>query len=391
MTIDHTKKILVCPLDWGLGHAARDVSIIQRLVNRNYEVILACDGQARELLQSEFPALEILEFRSLVRIRYSKFLPAWLKITLLSPLLLVEIFAEHIMLRRITKRIRPDIIISDNRYGLWIRGIPSILVTHQLNIRLPRLARFLEYPASLVLRLLCSRFNRCWIPDFPGKPNLSGDLSHRYRLPVNAAFIGALSRLTRTTREKRPEPGGEMTFPVSFPRPDTELSGRIIHAGLPPVKKLKLVILLSGPEPQRSSLQKIILKQVLHIEEPCVVLLGQPGKQKRTDLSSTLTTYSHLPAAELKRLLIAAEYVICRAGYTSIMDLALLGKKALIIPTPGQTEQEYLAATLSEKGLFLSCSQNELDIPTAMNKLASFSPSFNFPHDDLLGAELDRL
>jgi UDP:flavonoid glycosyltransferase YjiC (YdhE family) len=379
-TLDHTKKILVCPLDWGLGHAARDVAIIQRLVDRHYEVILACDGQARELLQSEFPALEILEFRSLVRIRYSRFLPAWLKITLLSPLLFFEIVTEHIMLRMITKRIRPDIIISDNRYGLWIRGIPSILVTHQLNIRLPRLVRFLEYPVALVLRLLCSRFKRCWIPDFPGELNLSGDLSHRYRLPANAVFIGALSRFVPGSGEQRPEPGGGMTLSDSF-----------LHPGLPPAKKLKLVILLSGPEPQRSILQKIILKQVLHIEESCVVLLGQPGKQKRTDLSSTLTTYNHLPAAELKRLLLAAEYVICSAGYTSIMDLALLGKKALIIPTPGQTEQEYLAATLPEKGLFLSCSQNELDIPAAMNKLASFSPSFGFPHEDLLGAELDRI
>jgi UDP:flavonoid glycosyltransferase YjiC (YdhE family) len=210
----------------------------------------------------------------------------------------------------------------------------------------------------MALRLLYSRFNRCWIPDFPGEPNLSGDLSHRYRLPANAAFIGVLSRFS---------------------------------PGPPPEKKLKLVILLSGPEPQRSSLQKIILKQVLHFEGSCVVLLGQPGKQKRTDLSSTLTTYSHLPAAELQRLIITAEHVICRAGYTSIMDLALLGKKALIIPTPGQTEQEYLADSLSEKGLFLSCRQNELDIRAATDQLAFFSPTFSFPKDDLLGAEMDRL
>ena len=384
-TINHTKKILVCPLDWGLGHASRDVAIIQRLVDRHHKVILACDGGAYELLRSEFPELEMIRFRSHVRIRYSRFLPAWLKITLLSPLLLCEIIAEHFILKRIVDRVHPDVIISDNRYGLWNRGIKSILISHQLSIRLPRFARFLEYPAYLVLRAFTGKFDRCWIPDFPGEMNLSGDLSHRYRIPGNTVFIGAFSRFVR-------DAGKLSANGVSADQiPETYAPDLTVHPGLPPARSIDLVVLLSGPEPQRSSLQKIILKQVLAIKGSCVVLLGQPGKSRRVDLSSILSTYSHLTAADLRHLLLSARYVICRAGYTGIMDLALMRKKALIIPTPGQTEQEYLADYLSEKGLFLACSQNELDIESALEKLAGFNPTFSFPVEDLFEPELNGI
>jgi len=357
------KKILVCPLDWGLGHAARDVPIIQRLLDRGHRVILAGDGAALELLSAEFPELESHRFGSLVRIRYSRRLPAWLKITLLSPLLLYEVFAEHFRLRRIIREVRPDLIISDNRYGLWNRRVKSILITHQLSIRLPHFARFLEYPAYLAVKAFIGRFDRCWVPDYPGDENLSGELSHRYRLPSNAVFIGAISRFVR--------PPGKQSI----------LSARPVN----------LVILLSGPEPLRSQLQKALLRQVLLLETGCVILQGLPGKYKRVDLTPTVSMYSHLPAGELRNLLLASENIICRAGYTGIMDLALLKKKALIIPTPGQTEQEYLAAYLSGKGMFLSSRQDELDIETALEDLGEFKPAFSLPEKDLLTPVLEEL
>jgi hypothetical protein len=188
------KKILVCPLDWGLGHASRDVPIIQRLVDMDHEVVLAGDGAAMDLLRTEFPELESLYLRSVIRMRYSRRLPAWLKITLLSPLLFIEIFSEHLSIRRIIRDIKPDVLISDNRYGLWNRRVRSILITHQLSIRLPRFARFLEYPFHVVIRAFIGKFDRCWIPDYPGEANLSGELSHRYPLTGNSAFIGVISR-----------------------------------------------------------------------------------------------------------------------------------------------------------------------------------------------------
>ncbi|MFC2113404.1 glycosyltransferase [Bacteroidota bacterium] len=350
------KRILVCPLDWGLGHAARDVAIIKRLADLGHEVIIAADGGALDLLSAEFPELETLRFRSRVRIRYSIHLPAWLKITLLSPLLMYEVVAEHFRLRRLIRRLRPDVVISDNRYGLWNRRVTSILITHQLSIRLPRFASFLEYPAYQVMKAFISKFDQCWIPDFPGDVNLSGELSHLYSPPRNAVYIGAISR---------------------FVAPDQPFSFQA-------VTPIDLVILLSGPEPQRSQLQKIVLKQALFLEARCVILQGLPGNLKRTDLTPTVSMYNHLSAGELKHLLLATDKIICRAGYTGIMDLFLMKKKTLIIPTPGQTEQEYLAEYLAGKKLFLSCDQDDLDIEASLEELDEFHPDFNLPEEDLL-------
>ncbi|MFC2080803.1 glycosyltransferase [Bacteroidota bacterium] len=398
--IQGKKKILVCPMNWGLGHAVRDVPIIQRLVDLGHEVILAGKGAPLDLLRAEFPELETQRLGSLLRVRYSLRLPAWLKITFLSPLILYEIFFEHYRLRRIIRRVRPDLIISDNRYGLWHRRVPSILITHQLSIRLPAFASFLEIPVNVMIRTFIEQFDRCWIPDFPGENNLSGDLSHRYPPPRNSVFIGAISRFTSGsspgTSQIIPKPGHSTSKPghsTVKPGQSTPKSGH--YSGEPPgsstAKPLDLLILLSGPEPQRSVLENIILKQVFSLDARCVILQGLPGKAKRTDLTSTVSMYSHLPAAELRQLLYFAENVICRAGYTGIMDLALMRKKTLIIPTPGQTEQEYLAEYLARKGMFLTCSQDQLSIPSALKDMGDFNPLFNLPDKDFLQSELDRI
>jgi len=356
-------RVLVCPLNWGLGHAARDIPIIRHLTGIGYEVFMAGDGPAIELLRTEFPELETIPFRSIVKIRYSAHLPAWLKITLLSPLLFYEIFSEHLRLGRIIRKLRPSLIISDNRYGLWNRRVHSILITHQLSIPLPRIARFLEYPAYLVAGAFIGKFDRCWIPDFPGSRNLSGKLSHRYKPPGNSVFIGALSRFHLNS---------EVAVKTSENR-------------------VKLLMILSGPEPQRSRLHNNILAQVMGFRERCVILEGRPGKLKRVDLTSTVTSYNHLPASELNGLIQSAENVICRAGYTGIMDLALMRKKALIIPTPGQTEQVYLADYLSSKGMFLTCGQDDLDLIQVLEDLDQFTPVFNLPDEVFPNKKLEDL
>jgi UDP:flavonoid glycosyltransferase YjiC (YdhE family) len=357
-------KILICPLNWGLGHAARDVPIIERLLEKGHTVELAGDGTALELLKAEFPGLKTHPFRSLVRIRYSLHLPAWLKITILSPLLLYEIITEHFRFKRILRRTKPRVVISDNRYGLWNHKVLSILVTHQISLKLPGFIKFLEYPVYLAMKMVTGSFDRCWIPDFPGEQNLSGELSHRYKTPRNAVFIGAVSRFAPRQRG---------TYAVEKEEESIDLS-----------------ILLSGPEPQRSQLQKIVLKQVLHLECRCVILQGIPGKTGRTDLTSYVTMYSHLNSSELRNLLRLSKYVICRSGYTGIMDLALMKKKAMIIPTPGQTEQEYLARFLTARGMFLSCRQEDLELGRAIGQLSEFNPALNLFPVELPVADLPR-
>ena len=358
-------RILVCPLNWGLGHASRDVPLIQRLVKAGHEVILAGDGLPLKFLETEFPRLERIHFPSTVRITYFNRLPAWLKIFLLSPCLLYGIFIEHHRLKKIIRTHRPDLVISDNRYGLWSPLVKCFLITHQCSIRLPFPLRFLEYPAALVLKRLIENFDRCWIPDHPGKQNLSGDLSHRFSLPANAEFIGPLSRF-------------------SVPGTGTAMIEGLPHNMVANLQEPFLMIMLSGPEPQRTRLENAILKQIPGLPVTIMILQGKPGMEKTLEIGPRQFLISHLPTPILEKVLGNASSVICRSGYSSIMDLVTRQKKAMLIPTPGQTEQEYLAEYLSGIGIFLSCSQKELDLQRMIPELEQFEPVFDFPDQDYL-------
>jgi uncharacterized protein (TIGR00661 family) len=267
-------------------------------------------------------------------------------------------------LKKIVRKIRPDLVISDNRYGLWSENVKSILITHQCSIKFPGFMKFLEYPAALFIRLLIEGFDDCWIPDYPGPQNLSGDLSHRFPPPSNATYIGPISRF-------------------SIPVIPHEKAEKLPHADL--------LIMLSGPEPQRTRLEKTVLKQVQALSVSTIILQGLPGKNETIEIGPHHTMISHLPSRELKGLIQNARFIICRSGYSSIMDLAGLKKKALIIPTPGQTEQEYLADYLAEKGMFLSCSQHDFDLSAALPELEEFEPEFILPGEDYLKKNIEDL
>ena len=360
------KRILVCPLNWGLGHASRDIVIIRRLIDRGHEVIIAADGQALGMLKAEFPQLEFIRFGSSVTITYFRTLPVWLKILLLSPFLGFETLREHFRLKSIVRQTGADMVISDNRYGLWHSRIPSVLITHQLNPRLPRFLKFLELPVAGIIRMMIKQFHRCWVPDLPGEDKLTGYLAHKYTLPANVIFTGPLSRFM-------PDPSR---------KPDKETGSQINNPDL--------LILISGPEPQRSKLENIILEKVGEIKLKTVILQGLPGELKSRKIGEHITVYSHLDSDKIKGLLENSRYIICRGGYTGIMDLVTLGKAALIIPTPGQTEQEYLASYLSNKGVLMAMEQKNLDLMEAIRQLEGFKTTQTLPENNLLDAELDR-
>lgn len=366
-------RILICPLNWGLGHASRDALIIKKLLDAGHEVILAGEGMPLNFLETEFPELKSIHLPSSIRITYFKHLPAWLKIFILSPFLLYSFIIERYRLKKIVRKIRPNVIISDNRYGLWSENVKSILITHQCSIKFPGFMKFLEYPAALFIRLLIEGFDHCWIPDYPGPQNLSGDLSHRFPPPSNASYIGPISRFSMPT----------------MPTEMANQTGQTYRAEKLP--DADLLILLSGPEPQRTRLEKTVLKQVHTLPFKTIILQGLPGKYETVKIGPYHTMISHLPSRELKGLIQKARFIICRSGYSSIMDLAELKKKALIIPTPGQTEQEYLADYLAEKGMFLSCSQHEIDLPAVLPALEEFEPKFSFPSEDYLKKNIEDL
>jgi predicted glycosyltransferase len=366
-------RILICPLNWGLGHASRDVLIVHRLLEAGHEVVIAGDGAVLAFLKAEFPKLKSIHLPTSIRITYFKHLPAWLKIFIISPLLLYGFIIERYRLKKIVRKIHPDVVISDNRYGLWSEDVKSILITHQCSIKFPGFMKFLEYPAALFIRLLIEGFDICWIPDYEGPQNLSGDLSHRFPPPSNASYIGPISRFSMP----------------AMPTENAYQTGRTDQVKKTP--DADLLILLSGPEPQRTRLEKTVLKQVHSLPVNTIILQGLPGKNETVEIGPSHTMISHLPSRELKGLIQNARFIICRSGYSSIMDLAELKKKALIIPTPGQTEQEYLADYLAKKGMFLSCSQHDFDLTTALPELEKFEPEFSFPGEDYLKKNIEDL
>lgn len=201
-------------------------------------------------------------------------------------------------------------------------------------IPFPKALRLFEKTGILLHRQIIKKYTFCFVPDLPGELNISGRLSHGLKLPENTRYIGILSRFTGDT--------------VAVQRN----SGKYLHN----------TVILSGPEPQRSILKKKVISVFKESKLPAVILEGRPGKPADVYKNGNLTFYSHLPASEMKEMITRSRSIITRSGYSTIMELISLNRSALLIPTPGQTEQEYLAEYLAEKGWFKTVSQKNLKI-----------------------------
>ena len=235
MTKPKTKKVLICPLNWGLGHASRIIPIINELIQHKFNILIGADGYALELLKQEFPALNFIKFPSF-KITYGKRKSLVFKIILQIPKIIFGILKEHLELKRIISQYSIDLVISDNRYGLWNKKITSIFITHQIGIKLPGSLRFLEPGIYKLNKQVISRYNQCWIPDYEdSRYNLTGDLTHKYKLPDNTKFIGPLSRFAKYSEIK------------------------------PNIKNYKydLIVILSGPEPQRTIFEEYITNSII--------------------------------------------------------------------------------------------------------------------------------
>ena len=328
-------KVLVAPLDWGLGHATRCIPIIKELLNQKCQVIIAAEGAQKALLREEFPFLTFVELPG-YRVQYDKNRALTvLRLIASIPKILIRIKRENGWLRRFADRERPDLVISDNRYGLYLPGTLTIFITHQLSIRTPfgkvadRLLQRINYSAI-------GRFSVCWIPDMAGDDGLAGELSHPKRMPpAPTRYIGWLSRM------------------------------QLMPA--PSIRDFDVLVLLSGPEPQRTILEKMIIKQAGDCDGKMVVVRGLPGGSGRSlEAPRGVVVYDHLPAGELERLMLRSDVVLSRPGYSTVMDLRRVGKKAIFIPTPGQTEQEYLGGYLAGKGLGICMRQHAFSLKAAL-------------------------
>jgi uncharacterized protein (TIGR00661 family) len=342
--LSNRKNILICPLEWGLGHAGRMIRVARELQTLNHNVLFGSGEEQLTFVKGELHGITCIQFPGF-RIKYSRYFPQYIIILLNFPVLIFHIIREHSNLKKIIKKYSIDIVISDNRIGLWNSGIKSVFVTHQLRIPFPWPFRFLEFTGVLINRLIIKNYSYCFIPDLAGELNVSGKLSHEVKLLDNVRYIGILSRL----------------------------KDQIIISSNPYSEKC--LVMLSGPEPQRTILKQKLTETFLSSGKPTIILEGRPGIEEESYTDRNIHYYNHLKQEETIQLLKQCETVITRSGYTTIMELISLGKSALLIPTPGQTEQEYLAEYLTRKGWFMSIRQKELDKNTEICATSAHIPA----------------
>ena len=327
------KRILVAPLDWGLGHASRCVPIAKALEKEGYEVVFAASGRPLELLIQEFPKNDFIKLEG-YNISYPK--NGQMALSMLSQLFKIwkGIRQEHKQLQQIIDDYNIDGVISDNRYGLYSKKVPCVFVTHQLQIQSPIFSESLQKINFKYIQ----KFDECWVPD-SNTHQLSGQLSKANDSPFKCQYIGALSRFE----------------------------------SLEKTEDLDVLAIVSGPEPQRSIFEELLRKQLTASKFKAVLVLGKTEENKVEEIGN-LKLISHLNAKSLNQQMVNANVVISRSGYSTVMDITKLNKKAIFVPTPGQTEQLYLAKYFYDKNRAFAMHQKELDIQHALQKVKHLTP-----------------
>lgn len=355
--------VLVSPLNWGFGHAGRMIPVALELKRRGCEVIFAADSSILEMAGRDLPGIRLVEIPGL-RIRYSRRLPQYICIFLQLPRIIASAFAEHWVLQRLVREMNPSLIISDNRLGFYHRKVYSVYVTHQLRIPFPWLLRFMEPLAAWLHRLIINRFDLCLVPDFPGDENLSGRLSHGLRLPRNMMYTGPLSRFASADESKVSASATRTGHAGSGSSVATGAVDSPLHIDQEKAACISgnpyVCLILSGPEPQRTLLLEKVAGALCGVEQVILSTGPVPHPFREKHPSATFIT---APAKEtMHRIIITSSLVITRAGYTSVMELFSLGRGAVIIPTPGQTEQEYIGMHLNGKYGFVTLDQDRLEL-----------------------------
>ncbi|MDA3616758.1 glycosyltransferase [Polluticaenibacter yanchengensis] len=335
-------NVLIAPLDWGLGHTTRCIPVVKALLQRHCNVFIACNHWQQSFLERECGNLTYIKLEG-YNIQYSKN-RLFLKIASQSLKIKKRIKAENKVLEEILTQYNIDWIISDNRYGLFHPKVFSTIITHQLQLQLPGWLSFFQPVANKFIKKYLAHFNNIWVPDNEGQPNMGGCLSHSSHTDLPLVYIGSLGRF---------KPG--------------------IHS---PDSAKKVAVILSGIEPQRSILESVIMSQAGTCKDFEFTLVR--GTNNGPDTTFTGCKVVNIAGSrELETILNNNSIIICRSGYSSVMDYLPLNKTCIFIPTPGQTEQEYLADYLSAGQLSLAYKQAGFDLEKALkeasgNRLKTF-------------------
>ena len=319
-------------------------------INAGANVIIGADNRPLAFLKKEFPNLQFIVIKG-YNISYPEKGSMVLKMFFSFPKILKLIRKEHNTLKRIISDNSIDIVISDNRFGLWNKSVKSVFITHQLIVKCPKWLNFFEYLLMKMNKYFINKFDECWVPD-KGNFKLSGELSENFKSFKNTHLIGLLSRFN------------EYNF---------NLNSNI---------KYDILFILSGPEPQRTVFENIILNQLKGKSNfNFLIVRGLAESTFSKNVQENILMVDHLETNNLLKAILESEIIICRPGYSSIMDIVTLGKKAIFVPTPGQTEQEYLAKYYKKKGLFYSIKQNKFSIFRSLEK-SKFYPGMKVKYDN---------
>jgi hypothetical protein len=366
------KAVCISPIDWGLGHATRCITLIRALESLDYKIFIASEGKHETILKEAIPNATFLSIRG-YRIRYTKtralLIPA---ILFQLPKIIYAIVNEFFWLKKVAKQYGFDLIISDNRFGFFHKKIKSVFITHQLELQTPfawstRLNQIITYK-------FLNNYAACWVADMQPPNNLSGVLANPGKVPSTPLwYMNCLSRLLYEKNK----------VGLSDNKHVSNNGGKIQFLGI-----------VSGPEPQRTLLENILWQQGNELDIPFVIAAGLPNDKLYNKITSKGYLYHHLNGADLKEQIENAEYIICRGGYTTLMELIPFQKKLIFIPTPGQTEQEYLGLHWQEKKWAISFSQSNFNLKIALQMAAEFdyqTPPFITFNKESLATELKRL
>jgi UDP-N-acetylglucosamine transferase subunit ALG13 len=338
------KKVLIAPLDWGLGHATRCIPIVTAFIELGYHVTIATEGAHEIILREAFPGLTFLRLKG-YGIRYSKKAAGFtFKMIVQIPRILYNIFREFWWLSKTNRHQQFDLIVSDNRLGFFHFKTTSVFITHQLNLQTPFSwsTNFLQWVQYTWFKLF---YAMVWVPDMEGDQNLSGILGNpRLKPSVPIWYMNCLSRLK-------------------------DYANNSVDGRQP--KNLFLGI-VSGPEPQRSIFQDTLWVEGNRLKQPFKLIAGTAGQPNNQAVSEFGSILPHLDGPEMVKAIENAKYIISRGGYTSLMELIPLNKPLILVPTPGQTEQEYLAKRWQEKGWAICYEQSAFHLETALKKAANF-------------------
>jgi len=332
-----SKKILVAPLNWGIGHATRCVPIINQLLQQDFEPILASDGDALLYLQKEFPQLKTYQLPA-YNIEYSK--KSYLlkfKLLLQIPKIKKAVADEYKVIQQIIQKENIKGIISDNRFGVRSDKVKSVYLTHQINV----FSGITTYFTSKIHQNIIQKFDEVWVPDNYGGLKLSGDLSKSNNSKIKPKYIGILSRFENQLIQKNNY-------------------------------KYDVLVLLSGTEPQRSILEEKLIYQFNNYPKKVLFVRGKINLKTTLENTTNITFVNFLKQEELYKSILNSKMVIARSGYSTIMDMVVLQKQCIFIPTPNQNEQEYLAKHLQELNIAPFSSQESFEI-SMLKKISEFS------------------